>query len=432
MSNFNARKSGVVGWSWPVPPDNDEQSEGIHAMSNLNMSNLKRIETPMSRRRFVGAGAAMSALAFAVGTGAAGAFADESDNDAEGSGDDQGAEPMGGTHAVTDGRGEQVEVPDGIRTVAVAQVPIAATYVMFNGGSAEGLIGLDGSVLETVKKTLLPTIAPEILDVDTSFYDNGDLNVESLAALHPDIVLFNAYNDEHRTLFEQAGLAHLGFNTSGDPTKIYQEWPRELEATFQDEGRMDEVIDYGQKIIDMVDERTSGIAEEDRKRVMILFNMSQGTPMVAGGNHGEGIVFGAYWLEHIGAVNVADEVVGAGAVDMEQIYAWGPDIIFVNGAGLCSVTADQVLANEVDGADFSPLSAVRAGEVFSCELGMWAWFTVNSDAPLVCLWLASTVYPELFEDVDLVEETRAYYKLAYNYELSDDEIAGIYTGAFGD
>lgn len=43
------------------------------------------------------------------------------------------------------------------------------------------------------------------------------------------------------------------------------------------------------------------------------------------------------------------------------------------------------------------------------------------------MWLAKTVYPDLFEDVDMTEEVENYYKEVYNIELTDDQVAQMYT-----
>ncbi len=334
----------------------------------------------------------------------------------------------GELHEITDPDGNKGMIPSDIQSCVIDQVPLASTYVMYKGGTAEGLIGLSGSVYKVIQQTLLPKIAPDILDVDTSYYTDGDLNIEQLLTLHPDIVLYNFGNSKHRTLFDQAGLYSFGFSTSGNPAVLYADWLRGLEQVFEEPGKMDEVIAWGQDLIDLVKERTSKVADEDRRRVMCLFNVSQGTPRVSGGDHGKGgNLFGHNWMKTVNVVNVAEEdVSGVDSVSMEMLYGWQPEIVFLTGKGQAGCTVSEVLGNAVDGCDFEPLAAVQEGRVYSSNLGMWSWMTPNPDAPLVVLWMASICYPELFEDVDLREKTREYYKLGYNYDLTDEEIDGIY------
>ena len=329
----------------------------------------------------------------------------------------------------TDHAGNEVTISEPVETAVIVQVPLAATYVAYQNGSAEGLIGLSGSVLDTISTTLLPEIAPEILEVDTSFYDNGELNIEELLKLDPDVVFYNAGNTENAEQFAQAGLTAVGFSTagtnsgSGDPTLLYAAWLEQLDTVYQGKHHdtMEALIENGNQLIETIESRTAELTDEEKADVMILFSWSDGTPMVSGSQQH----FGHYWLTHLNVNNVAAEVTGVQQVNMEQVYLWDPDYIFMPGAGQISITPEQVLSNTVENADFSPISAVQNGNVWSSELGLWSWYTPNSDAPVVLLWLAKNVYPELFEDLDLNQEVKTHYQLAYHYTLSDEEVADL-------
>lgn len=91
----------------------------------------------------------------------------------------------------------------------------------------------------------------------------------------------------------------------------------------------------------------------------------------------------------------------------------------------------DVLDNSADGLDLSGLRAVKEKRVFSTELGMWGWFTPNPDAPVVLNWLAATVYPEQFADVDLPAMVRDYYAKVYNFDLSTQDAEEILAGSAG-
>ena len=95
----------------------------------------------------------------------------------------------------------------------------------------------------------------------------------------------------------------------------------------------------------------------------------------------------------------------------------------MDGPGLLNLKTADVLGNNVEGADFSTLSAVKNGRVYDTTLGMWNWFTPNPDAPLVLAWLASRAYPDVFADYPLEDTIREYYKTWYGYDMTDDELA---------
>ena len=42
-------------------------------------------------------------------------------------------------------------------------------------------------------------------------------------------------------------------------------------------------------------------------------------------------------------------------------------------------------------------------------------------------WLAQTVYPDLFSDIDLTEEVKAYYLDVFGVDLTDEQADSIFT-----
>jgi len=94
----------------------------------------------------------------------------------------------------------------------------------------------------------------------------------------------------------------------------------------------------------------------------------------------------------------------------------------LDGPGLQPLRTEDVLSGNVDGADFSTLTAVKSGRVYNTTLGMWNWFTPNPDAPLVLAWLACNTYPDAFADYPLGDTIKEYYKTWYGYDVTDDEL----------
>lgn len=125
-------------------------------------------------------------------------------------------------------------------------------------------------------------------------------------------------------------------------------------------------------------------------------------------------------------VNVTKESEeGSMPVNLEQILEWDPDVILVTGVGMSSMTAAEILGNQVDGIDLSSLRAVQNGDVYSTQLGMWNWFTPGPDAPVVANWIGKTLYPDKFADVDMVSMTQDYYNEMYKYEVDAERAATI-------
>ena len=334
-------------------------------------------------------------------------------------------EQQNGTPIVVDHAGNQVEVPDQIDRVVIDQIPILSTYMAYFEGSAPYIVGYCGSFKDTINETVLKNIAPELLESEETVYAQSDLNIEEIMKLEPDIILYNANNAEHAEILKASGIPAVGFATIGaetpaDPLERYEEWLRLLEDVFGEDGKMYSFLERGDEIVADVKARIAAIPEDKRPSSMILYQVSDGVPQVAGQG-----VFGYYWLEHLGVQNVAEDAQGFAKVSFEQIYAWDPEVMFLNGPGLMKLTVQDIMDNTVEGADFSTIQAVENGRVYDTTLGMWNWFTPNPDGPLVLAWLACNAYPEAFADYPLEDTIRGYYSEFYEYEITDDELEGM-------
>ncbi len=328
-----------------------------------------------------------------------------------------------GTHTVVDHAGNEVEVPNKITKVVIDQIPILSTYMSYFQGSAPYITGYCGSFKSVISDTVLKNIAPELLESSDTVYAQSDLNIEEIMKLEPDVILYNANNSEHAEILKASGIPSVGFATIGastdaDPLERYKEWLKLLEDVFGEEGKTDDFIAAGDAIVKDVESRIASVAQEDRPSALILWKYSDGVPQVSGQG-----TFGNYWMKHLGVTDVAAESKGFAQTSMEQIYSWNPDILFLDGPGLQPLKVGDVLSGNVDGADFSSLTAVQNKRVYNTTLGMWNWFTPNPDAPLVLAWLACKTYPEAFEDYPLEDTIKEYYQTWYGYDVTDEELA---------
>ena len=136
--------------------------------------------------------------------------------------------------------------------------------------------------------------------------------------------------------------------------------------------------------------------------------------------------FGQYWADSVGAINVGEEIQDAGAVSisMEQVYGWNPDVILISN--FTDAQPEDLYNNAISGDDWSTVSAVQNGQVYKMPLGLYRTFTPGADTPVTLQWFAKTVYPELFEDMDMKKVTKDYYKNYYNLDMTDEQIERMY------
>lgn len=330
------------------------------------------------------------------------------------------------TRVITDHAGREVELPAKIERVVIDQVPILSTYMAYHGGSAPYIAGYAKSLKDTVDKTVLKDIAPELMEAGETVVGQSDLNVEEIIKLNPDVIFYNAKNQDRYEELSKSGIPAVGFATIGDlgpadPIDRNNQWLKLLEEVFGEEGKTDDFIRAGEKIVSDVEERINKVPEEKREDGMILWKYAQGTPIVAGKG-----TFGDFWLKRLKVANVFEDVKGYGQVNVEEIYKNNPAILYIDGPGLLDIKRSEVYDNTVEGIDFSVLDAVKNERVYNSKLGMWNWLTPNSDAPLVYAWLASVTYPEAFEDYDLEGVIKEYYKKWYDYDLTDQELEDMF------
>ena len=337
-----------------------------------------------------------------------------------------GASDSGGTddtRTITDHADKQVTLPATITRVAIDQIPIESTYIAYFDGSAPNLVGMSAARVAALKDTIAAEIAPEILEVDTSYYDNGELNVESLLALNVDVVLYNASNDKHGQLFEQAGIPAVGFTTEGDPTSTYADWMHLLEDVFDEPGKMTDKIALGTGYVEDAQARAAQIAEADKLSTFVLMGVKDGMITVAAGTEGW---FTDSWAKRMNYTDSAKDLTGSAApTELETVLGWDSDCILVTGKGMSDLTAKDILTGSVDGVDFTQLKAYENKAVYSTGLGMWNWFTPNPDAPLAAYWVGSELYPDQFADIDLPALTKDYYHRMYAFDLTDEQVATI-------
>lgn len=382
----------------------------------------------ISRRSFLtvmaaaGAAAALSACSSSSESTASSAVSEAASSEAASSETAASSVDESGTHTVVDHGGNEVEVPNKVTRVVIDQIPILSTYMAYFQGSAPYIVGYCGSFKTIISETVLKNIAPELMESSDTVYAQSDLNIEEIMKLNPDVILYNAGNSSHAEILKASGIPSVGFATVGasteaDPLERYEEWLKLLEEIFGEQGKTEAFVAAGDEIVADVEARIAEVPESERPSALILWKYSDGVPMVSGQG-----TFGTYWMKHLGVTDLALEATGFAQTSMEQIYSWDPDILFLDGPGLQPLTTEDVLSGNVEGADFSTLTAVQNGRVYNTTLGMWNWFTPNPDAPLVLAWLACNTYPDQFADYPLGDTIKEYYKTWYGYEVQDDEL----------
>lgn len=326
------------------------------------------------------------------------------------------------TRVIVDHAGNEVTLPEKLdRVVISGLLPLPSVFVQFRG-SADEIVGMHPGSMSAAENSYLVNVFPEILEADTSFVVNGAINIEELMKLEPDVVYYSATNVEEYELYKKAGIPAVGFSTTiadYDCVETYAKWIELFGEIYGEQDDAAAIIEEGRQIAAEIQEKTKDLTDEERPDVLILYKYENGSIVTAGSDF-----FSEYWLDMAGADNVAAEVKSSAEINMEQIYQWDPDMILITN--FSPYMPEDLYENAIEGHDWSNVKAVREGQVYKFPLGMYRWFPPASDTPLTLQWLAKTIQPELFADLDMDAEIRDFYQTHYGVELTDEEIEKIY------
>ena len=208
-----------------------------------------------------------------------------------------------------------------------------------------------------------------------------------------------------------------------DILETYDQWTALLSQMFpENSNKSQEISDYSQEVYDRVQDVVKDIPEDQKKKVLFLFQYDD-KQMVTSGKH----FFGQFWCDAVGARNVAEEIEvdnSNAVINMEQVYQWNPDVIVITN--FTPTQPEDLYNNQVGGDDWSTVRAVQEKQVYKMPLGTYRSYTPSADTPVTLLWMAQTVYPDLFQDVDITKEVRDYYQDLYQVSLTDEQIERMY------
>nr|MCR5782208.1 ABC transporter substrate-binding protein [Clostridia bacterium] len=317
---------------------------------------------------------------------------------------DEGAE----TRTIIDHNGDEVVLPVKIDRIAVTDIfPLPSVLSVFFD-SAEKIVAMAPASMTAAQNSLLSELYPEILNADTSAINGTEVNVEELMKSDPQVVFYNASSVNVGETLKKAGFNAVAISVNKweyNCIETLNQWLDLLSQIFPEDAndRSDIVRSYSEEAVNFINERTSDISDAERARLFFLFQYSDESIITSGNKF-----FGQWWADAVGAVNVGEEMTEDNSVKttMEQIYVWNPDTIFITN--FTTAYPDDLYNNTVGAYDWSSIDAVNNKRVFKMPLGMYRSYTPGVDTPVTLKWLAKTVYPDLFADIDITAETVEY------------------------
>ena len=253
-------------------------------------------------------------------------------------------------------------------------------------------------------------VYPRLAEIPDVGY-NGDISIEAIIALQPDVVLASSTGANYNALepaFENlraAGIECVFFDFHKQTVETHCRSIQLLGRILGQEERAGEIADFYTGQMAVVTERLADLPDEARPRVYMEFSMGPGQY----GNTWSEQMWGAM-IRTCGGVNIAAGMEGA-SVDIapEQVIASDPEVIIftcspredVSDNVVLGYGADETLAKEHleayktrDGwAELSAVKNDRMGALYH-DLSRHIFDFAGAQ------FLAKQIQPEIFADLD--------------------------------
>lgn len=325
------------------------------------------------------------------------------------------AMPAFADRTVTDQLGRQVTLPDSVNRVVVLQHQTLNLLVQLD--AADDIVG----VLSSWKKQLGPRFS-RFMPAITTLPMPGDLtqvNIESLMALHPQVVFVANYAPA--AMIQQithAGIPVVAISlredaageknkmnpTMGDEERAYNEGLKQgirlIGEVVNRQAQADALIHYVFTARQTYNAPVADIPEAQKVRVYMA-NPDLNT-------YGSGKYTGLM-MQHAGAMNVAAATVkGARQVSLEQVLQWNPQVIFVQDR------YPEVVTQIVNDPQWQSIDAVKHHRVWLMPEYAKAWGYPMPEALAIGeLWMAKKLYPARYQNVDVDAQAQDYYRRFY-------------------
>lgn len=317
------------------------------------------------------------------------------------------------TRIITDCIGRKVEVPVKINRIACLCPESGYALAMFDQGNK--IVAVVGGLKRDL---ILTDMYPKIKDLPVP-KASGAINIEELVRTNPDIVFVKKDTSSSVAEVEKMNKSKIPFLVVDFNSMKEQQYAVKMIAEVVGaDAEAEKYNNYYQNCINRVQERVKNIPPQERVKVYHSINEATRTD-IRGSLSGD-------WMQATGAINVSTTgglkpLEGKYFASLEQILLWNPDVILVNELGV----ADYILTNK----QWSSLNAVKNRKVLQLPNGISRWGHPSSpETPLAILWTAKTIYPDRFEDLDMMKETKSFYKEFYGLQLSDEVVNQILYG----
>ena len=334
------------------------------------------------------------------------------------------------TMEVTDMKGRTVTIPAKVEKVVVT-FNLEEYFAVAGSEGLDKLVGWSHKYWKGRRDDAYEAFTkafPKLKDLPDVGY-NGDISIESIISLKPDVVLASSTGANYNALepaFEnlrKAGIECIFFDFHKQTVETHKQSIELLGKVLGQEARAAEIGKYYEDQMAVISDRLKDLKDEDRPRVYMEFSMG---PSQFGNTWSEQM-WGAL-IKQCGGTNIAAGMEGASVeIAPEQIISANPQVIIfacsprtdVSDNVVLGYGADKALAiNNIEAykarAGWADLDAVknnRMGGVYH-DLSRHIFDFAGAQA------LAKMIQPEIFKDIDPEANLAEFFKKYMPVELN--------------
>ncbi len=310
---------------------------------------------------------------------------------------------------ITDMFGKKVSVPDHPRKVYSTSPPV--TYLLY-ALDPSMLAGLNFPV-RPWQKRYLDKHLQELPILGGWFGQAATPNLEMILKVNPEIVVTSSYDSAMKTKVDEAmkrmpmPVISVSLNSLTDYPGTFSY----LGGVLGRKSRGEELASYTRKTLSQMSALAASIPAKQRVSVYYAEGVDGLSTECDSSQHAE-------LIPMVGGRNVhrcrSTELIGLEKVSFEQVLLYNPEVILV----MEDVFYRKIFSDPL----WQRIKAVRNKRVYLIPREPFNWF----DRPpsfmrfLGAKWVASCLYPTIYR-TDMVKETRNFFKLFFNINLSPQE-----------
>lgn len=330
------------------------------------------------------------------------------------SNDGKAVEPGPNQKKIVDSMDREVIIDKNPENIAAIFSPAAHTIAIL-GGSEKIQSVSSGNM----RDKLLLKIYPEIADARTP-KGGGQFNIEEMIKKpSPDVIICDAATANDKSTMNKIEKFHI-------PVVVYdftdiESQKKAIKMVGEIIEKQEEADKYCEEIDNAVTKVSEKVKASDAEKGKTIYH--------AVNELLRGDIEGTVPVEIIKKLELDQKGVRAmdgfndskNYISLEDLFSYDPDYIIVNGEDVY----DYIQQSE----RLHVLESYKTSNIYNLPVGISRWGQPNSiETALFIKWLGKTVYPEVFEDMDMKEEVREFYKKFADTELSDEIIEDILSG----